>query len=102
MKYADTEGLPLPTCLTFQERAVFKLLVSGCSSRVIAETMGLSVKTAENHRYNIFRKLHVESVGTLIYKFLTGGYHTLTDAPSLQEQETSTDAVPTEHAHGSD
>jgi RNA polymerase sigma factor (sigma-70 family) len=47
--------------LTPREREVMELLASGSSSKEIATTLGLSVRTVEGHRRNVLRKMEVES-----------------------------------------
>ena len=45
------------TVLTQREDEVLKLIAEGCSSREIARTLTISVKTVERHRANILAKL---------------------------------------------
>jgi len=52
--------------LTPREREIVQLLAEGKSSREVADTLGLSVKTAETHRANIMRKLNLHSVSDLV------------------------------------
>ena len=52
--------------LTPREREVVQLLAEGSSSKEVAVTLGLSVKTAETHRSNIMRKLQLHSVSSLV------------------------------------
>jgi len=52
--------------LTPREREVVQLLAEGKSTKEVAVTLGLSVKTAETHRSNIMRKLHLRSVSELV------------------------------------
>lgn len=56
--------------LTPRERSVARHVVDGRSSREIAELLGLSVRTVENHRTRIMEKLHVESTVDLVKLFL--------------------------------
>ena len=39
-----------------------QLVAEGKSSKAVAEALGISVKTADNHRANIMRKLGLHSV----------------------------------------
>ena len=55
-----------PDRLTPRERQVVQLLAEGKSSKEVAVTLNLSVKTAETHRSNIMRKLGLHSVGELV------------------------------------
>ena len=56
--------------LTPKERQIAELVVAGKSSPKIAETLGLSVRTVENHRARVMEKLHVESTVELVKLFL--------------------------------
>lgn len=48
--------------LTMREREVIQLLAEGKTSKEVAVTLSLSVKTAETHRTNLMRKLDLHSV----------------------------------------
>jgi DNA-binding NarL/FixJ family response regulator len=57
-----------PLCknrLTPREREVVQLLAEGKTSKEVAVTLNLSVKTTETHRTNIMRKLDLHSVADL-------------------------------------
>ncbi|WP_322786670.1 helix-turn-helix transcriptional regulator [Paraglaciecola psychrophila] len=45
---------------------MFFLVTAGNTSKKIAELLDMSLKTAENHRGNIYKKLHVSSSAELI------------------------------------
>src|SRR5215470_13386048 len=49
--------IPVRNRLTPREREIVQLLAEGKSTKEVAVTLGLSVKTAETHRSNIMRKL---------------------------------------------
>jgi DNA-binding NarL/FixJ family response regulator len=51
--------------LTTREREVIQLLAEGKTSKEVAATLSLSVKTAETHRTNLMRKLDLHSVADL-------------------------------------
>ncbi len=51
--------------LTGREREVIQLLAEGKTSKEVAATLNLSVKTAETHRTNLMRKLGLHSVADL-------------------------------------
>jgi DNA-binding NarL/FixJ family response regulator len=51
--------------LAMREREVLQLLAEGRTSREIAESMSISVKTVETHRRNIMSKLNLHSVAEL-------------------------------------
>ena len=52
--------------LTPRQREVIQLLAEGRSSKEIAVTLGLSVKTADTHRADIMRRLDCHSVTELV------------------------------------
>jgi len=47
--------------LTPRETEVTQQFLSGLSNKEIAHMNGISLKTAENHIYNLFRKMDVNS-----------------------------------------
>jgi DNA-binding NarL/FixJ family response regulator len=51
--------------LTAREREVIQLLAEGRTSKEVAVSLNLSVKTAETHRTNLMRKLGLHSVADL-------------------------------------
>jgi DNA-binding NarL/FixJ family response regulator len=55
-----------PEKLTAREREVVQLIVEGHSTKQVAVTLGVSLKTAETHRSNIMRKLRVHSASELV------------------------------------
>jgi DNA-binding NarL/FixJ family response regulator len=52
--------------LTPREREIVQLLAEGKSSKEVAESLTISVKTADTHRANIMRKLDLHSVTELV------------------------------------
>jgi DNA-binding NarL/FixJ family response regulator len=52
--------------LTPRQREIIQLLAEGQSSKEIAVTLGLSVKTAETHRANIMRRLNCHSISEIV------------------------------------
>jgi len=52
--------------LTSREREIVQLLAEGKSSKEVALSLGISVKTAETHRANVMRKLELHSVSELV------------------------------------
>jgi DNA-binding NarL/FixJ family response regulator len=52
--------------LTPREREIVQLLAEGKSSKEVASSLCISVKTAETHRANIMRKLELHSVSALV------------------------------------
>ena len=51
--------------LTDRERETLQQIAEGRSTKEIADTMGVSVKTIETHRHNIMEKLNLHSVAEL-------------------------------------
>jgi len=60
--HADT---PQPR-LTPRERQIVQLLAEGKSNKEVASALDITVKTAETHRSNVFRKLEIHSVAELV------------------------------------
>ncbi|MGH8251658.1 MAG: response regulator [Steroidobacteraceae bacterium] len=52
--------------LTPREREVFHLVVEGKASKEISRMLGISVKTAENHRARLMEKLGVHNTAELV------------------------------------
>ena len=57
---------PEPSSLTQREREVIQLLAEGKGNKEVANTLGISVRTAETHRTNIMRKLGCHSFSDLV------------------------------------
>jgi DNA-binding NarL/FixJ family response regulator len=67
---------PSRSVLTPREREVIQLLAEGKTSKEVATTLNLSVKTAETHRTNLMRKLDLHSVVDLtLYAVRNGIVH---------------------------
>jgi DNA-binding NarL/FixJ family response regulator len=60
------DGKSSPGRLTSREREIVQLLAEGKSSKEVAVSLGISVKTAETHRANVMRKLELHSVSELV------------------------------------
>jgi DNA-binding NarL/FixJ family response regulator len=52
--------------LTGREREIVQLLAEGHTSKEVAVSLGITVKTAETHRTNVMRKLRMHSVSELV------------------------------------
>lgn len=52
--------------LTRRERELVEMLAAGKTAREAAALLGMSIKTAETHRANVMRKLHIHSAGQLV------------------------------------
>ena len=55
--------------LTDREREVLQHVVAGMSSKDMAELLGISRRTVENHRLSMMKKMRAHSVPDLIRKF---------------------------------
>jgi DNA-binding NarL/FixJ family response regulator len=64
--HAPDPGTVLRNRLTPREREIVQLLAEGKSSKEVAVSLNISVKTAETHRANIMRKLELHSVSELV------------------------------------
>src|ERR1700678_1694349 len=62
--HSETESSN-PSVLTPREREVIQLVAEGKTTKEIAITLSLSVKTAETHRTNLMRKLDLHSIADL-------------------------------------
>ncbi len=60
--------------LTRRETEILKLIAEGRSSKEIAEILHLSVRTVNNHRGNVMRKLDVKKSTDLVRHALSMGY----------------------------
>jgi DNA-binding NarL/FixJ family response regulator len=67
------ENAPPPNELTARERQILGLVAQGISNKEIAERLGVSYKTVDNHRTNLMRKLEVHSVAELLSYALREG-----------------------------
>ena len=60
-------GTPRPADpLTSREREVLQRIAEGQTTKEIAASLALSVKTAESHRINLMRKLDIHETATLV------------------------------------
>ena len=59
--------------LTAREREIIQLLAEGKANKDVANTLGISLRTAENHRANIMHKLNLKSLSDLIHYTLRNG-----------------------------
>lgn len=65
-----------PDVLTDREREILKLVAESHSTREIAQKLEISVKTVDNHRTNLMRKLNLHDVASLTrYALETGLVH---------------------------
>ena len=65
-----------PDFLTDREREILKLVVESHSSKAIALKLAISMKTVDNHRSNLMRKLNLHDVASLTrYALQTAQLH---------------------------
>jgi len=62
--------------LTAREREVMALLVAGCANKEVALRLGISPRTAENHRARIMHKTDVDSLAELVRLAMAAGIST--------------------------
>ncbi len=62
------------TLVTVRERQVLIHIASGRSNKLIARTLGLSVKTVEKHRANLMRKLTLHNAAAVTMFALKHGF----------------------------
>jgi DNA-binding NarL/FixJ family response regulator len=65
--------MKVPGALTTREREILQLLAEGCTNKLVAARLGISVKTAETHRARIMRKLNVDSVADVVRYAIRNG-----------------------------
>jgi two-component system response regulator NreC len=70
--YLQRKELPSPQ-LTARELMVLQLVADGRSSRKVAATLGISIKTVESHRSSIMSKLDIHEVATLVRYAIRSG-----------------------------
>lgn len=72
----EQDDMAFRSVLTPREREVIQLLAEGKTTKEVATTLNLSVKTAETHRTNLMRKLDLHSVVDLtLYAVRNGIVH---------------------------
>jgi two-component system response regulator NreC len=59
-------GAPQPELLTPREREVLQLIAEGQTTKEVAVSLDLSVKTAETHRTKLMRKLNIHQTAGLV------------------------------------
>lgn len=63
--------------LSPREKEIFGLLIDGQNTKAIAKALSISPRTAETHKYNIFTKLHAESMVDLMKIAIRDGHVSL-------------------------
>lgn len=59
--------------LTPRQREILQLIAEGCSTKEIAHTLGISVKTAETHRAQIMERLDIHDIAGLVRYAIRAG-----------------------------
>jgi DNA-binding NarL/FixJ family response regulator len=78
LRPAPENDRPARSVLTPREREVIQLLAEGKTTKEVATTLNLSVKTAETHRTNLMRKLDLHSVvDVTLYAVRNGIVHVM-------------------------
>lgn len=68
-KVKDTEKVKVKKAkLSKKEKAIVKFIIDGDSSREIAEKLNLSIRTVDNHRANMMKRLGVKNALELVKK----------------------------------
>ncbi|MFH1616294.1 MAG: response regulator [Planctomycetota bacterium] len=70
---------PFEEILTKNQLRVLKLIVSGKTNKEVAELLGRSVRTIEDHRNQIMHKLDAKNVVELVKRVAAMGHGTLPD-----------------------
>ncbi|MEX0900000.1 MAG: response regulator transcription factor [Gammaproteobacteria bacterium] len=71
--YMSKAELP-PDPLTDRERQVLQLVAEGNTTKQIASTLGVSVKTAESHRTRMMQKLAIHETASLVRYAIRRGF----------------------------
>jgi len=59
--------------ITPRQREILKMVALGHTNREIAETLAISIRTVEVHRFNLMRRLNVRNVAQLLRQGLQHG-----------------------------
>lgn len=74
MRHAGIVAEPCTPDLTERENQILTLIARGCTNRMIAGHLGISIKTVNNHRTNLMGKLNLLSTAELVrYCLRMGG-----------------------------
>lgn len=60
--------------LTKREKEIIRLIAQGLSNQEIAANLFLSIRTVENHRFNLIQKLDVKNTAALVRKAIEMGW----------------------------
>ena len=59
--------------ITPRQREILKMVALGHTNREIAESLAISIRTVEVHRFNLMRRLNVRNVAQLLRQGLQHG-----------------------------
>ncbi len=65
-RYRRTSNGKKPKDLTRREKEIISLVIDGMSNAEIAERLDISVRTVENHRFNMLRKIGARNTPELV------------------------------------
>ena len=68
------QSMPQGEPLTTREREVLKLIAEGFTNKQIGDLLFISIRTVENHRANMMRKLKIRTTADLIKYAIREGY----------------------------
>jgi DNA-binding CsgD family transcriptional regulator len=60
--------------ITPRQREILKMVALGHTNREIAESLAISIRTVEVHRFNLMRRLKVRNVAQLLRQALQQGF----------------------------
>jgi DNA-binding NarL/FixJ family response regulator len=86
---ANPERAAATVELSARERDVLRFVAEGQSSKEIAECLGLSVRTVENHRASITRRTGLKSVAQLTLHAVRLGLIAMPSGPELEKDGAS-------------
>jgi FixJ family two-component response regulator len=66
----DPQARQLLTSLTSRERQVLELVVVGKLNKIIADELGISIKTVELHRSRVMQKMRARSIAQLVQTYV--------------------------------
>lgn len=69
-----SHGETMPTMLSTRQREVLKLIAEGRTNKEIAALLFISIRTVENHRFNIMHKLDLKTTADLVKYAINMGY----------------------------
>jgi DNA-binding NarL/FixJ family response regulator len=71
--------------LTPREHEVLQLIAEGCSNKEVSTKLGISIKTAENHRHHIMEKLGAHNAADLTREAFNLGLVRTNTRPGFQQ-----------------